>query len=90
MTQIHCHDGNTLSPRGGCNAHPFAPRAWLQALVQIGGGYALASGRRLWLVVEDCDQDDLASVMRPLIGQPDRVEAVRTAIERRSFGEMEA
>lgn len=65
----------------------FDPTAWLAALVQIGGGYALASGRKLWLVVEDCDYDDLASVMRPLIGNPGRAEAIRVAIERRSFGE---
>jgi hypothetical protein len=65
----------------------FDATAWLAALVQIGGGYALASGRKLWLVVEDCDHDDLAAVMRPLIGNPDRAEAIRDAIERRSFGE---
>lgn len=68
-------------------APTFDATAWLAALVQIGGGYALASGRKLWLVVEDCDHDDLASVMRPVIGNPDRVEAIRVAIERRSFGE---
>jgi len=65
----------------------FDPTAWLSALVQIGGGYALASGRKLWLVVEDCDYDDLASVMRPLIGNPDRAEAIRVAIERRQNGD---
>ncbi len=32
----------------------FDPAAWLSALVSIGGGYALASGRQLWLVVEEC------------------------------------
>ncbi len=78
VTQIH----------GAAAATPtFNPTAWLAALVQIGGGYALASGRKLWLVVEDCDHDDLAAVMRPLIGNPDRADAVRDAIERRSFGE---
>ncbi len=65
----------------------FDPTAWLSALVQIGGGYALASGRRLWLVVDDCDRDDLAAVMRPLIDNPDRADAIRDAIERRQNGD---
>jgi hypothetical protein len=68
-------------------APTFDAAAWLSALVQIGGGYALASGRKLWLVVEDCDYDDLVSVMRPLIGNPDRAEAIRVAIERRQNGD---
>lgn len=65
----------------------FDPAAWLSALVSIGGGYALASGRKLWLVVEECATVDIEDVMRPLIGHPDRVEAVRSAIERRHNGE---
>jgi hypothetical protein len=77
----------TATARCQHHACTFDPSAWLQSLVQIGGGYALASGRKLWLVVEACDPDELASVMRPLVGAPDRVEAVRTAIEMRSFGE---
>ncbi|MEG3083697.1 hypothetical protein U1707_08585 [Sphingomonas sp. PB2P12] len=32
----------------------FAPAAWLSAFVSIGGGYALASDRKLGLVVEMC------------------------------------
>jgi hypothetical protein len=64
----------------------FDPSAWLSALVSIGGGYALASGRKLWLVVEECSAIDIEDLMRPLIGHPDRVEAVRTAIERRQNG----
>jgi len=64
----------------------FDPAAWLSALVSIGGGYALASGRKLWLVVEECATVDVESLMRPLIGHPDRVEAVRSAIERRQNG----
>lgn len=64
----------------------FDPAAWLSALVSIGGGYALASGPKLWLVVEQCAAIDIEDLMRPLIGHPDRVEAVRTAIERRQNG----
>ena len=66
----------------------FDPGTWLAAFVQIGGGYALASGRKLWLVVDRCDHGDLTAVMRPLIGNPGRVEAIRRAIEAHSFGEM--
>lgn len=65
----------------------FSPTAWLHNLVQIGGGYALASGRKLWLVVEHCPADELTSVMSQIVGHPDRVEAVRVAIERRQNGE---
>ncbi len=68
-------------------APTFDATAWLPALVRIGGGYALASGRKLWLVVEDCDYEDLASVMRPLISNPHRAEAIRDAIERRQNGD---
>ncbi|MEN2787578.1 hypothetical protein ACFOKI_02835 [Sphingomonas qilianensis] len=66
----------------------FDPTAWLHALVAIGGGYALASGRKLWLVVQDCPADDLTPVMAQLVGHPERVEAVRTVIERRQVGQV--
>lgn len=66
----------------------FDPSTWLAAFVQIGGGYALASGRKLWLVVDRCDHGDLTAVMRPLIGNPGRVEAIRRAIEAHSLGQV--
>ena len=65
----------------------FCPNAWLHNLVQIGGGYALASGRKLWLVVEHCPADELTTVMSQIVGHPDRAEAVRVTIERRQNGE---
>lgn len=74
----------TQAPRP---APTFDPTAWLSALVSIGGGYALASGRKLWLVVEECAAIDIEDLMRPLIGHPERIEAVRSAIERRQNGE---
>ena len=60
---------------------------WLSSFVAIGGGYALASGRKLWLVVDHCPGDELASVMSQVVGHPGRIKAVRTAIERRQHGE---
>lgn len=73
--------------QGAARAAPtFDPAGWLSALVSIGGGYALASGRKLWLVVEECATADIEDLMRPLIGHPDRVDAVRSAIERRQNG----
>lgn len=73
--------------QGAAGAVPnFDPAAWLSALVSVGGGYALASGRKLWLVVEECAAVDIEDLMRPLIGHPDRIEAVRSAIERRQNG----
>ena len=77
----------TQLTQGAARAVPtFDPAAWLSALVSIGGGYALASGRKLWLVVEECATVDIENLMRPLIGHPDPVEAVRSAIERRQNG----
>jgi hypothetical protein len=74
--------------RHDMTAPPFDPAAWLHALVAIGGGYALASGRKLWLVVHDCAADELTPVIAQLVGHPERVEAVRTAIERRQSGDL--
>ncbi len=66
----------------------FDPRAWLLAFVAIGGGYALASGRKLWLVVQDCPADDLTPVMAQIVGKPDRAEAIRLYIEAQQNGEL--
>lgn len=66
----------------------FDPTGWLAALVAIGGGYALASGRKLWFVVQDCGEDELTTVMSHIVGKPDRVEALRWTIERRQAGEV--
>lgn len=72
-----------------CSAtHSFDPRAWLSAFVEIGGGYALASGRKLWLVVQDCPADDLTTVMAQIVGKPDRAEAIRCYIEAQQNGEL--
>lgn len=73
----------------GASASPaFSPARWLHSLVQIGGGYALASDKRLWLVVADCPADELTSVMAQIVGHPDRQDAVRLTIERRQNGEL--
>ncbi len=76
------------APAATSNAPTFDPATWLSALVAIGGGYALASGRKLWFVVQDCPADELTTVMSHIVGKPDRVEAVRWAIERRQAGEV--
>jgi hypothetical protein len=65
----------------------FDPSAWLSALVAIGGGYALAAGGKLWLVVQDCPAEELTPIMAQVVGQPDRQAAIRAAIVRRQFGE---
>lgn len=66
----------------------FDPRAWLSAFVAIGGGYALASGRKLWLVVQDCPADDLTPAMAEIVGRPERAEAIRLFIEAQQRGEL--
>lgn len=66
----------------------FDPAAWLTAMAQIGGGYALMSGRRLALMVDECHPEDLTTVMAPLIGRPDRQEAIKLAIEQRQLGQV--
>lgn len=65
----------------------FDPQLWLDALTTIGGGYALVSGRRLTFLVGEVDGEDLAPVMAQIVGQPDRQEAIKTAIERRRDAE---
>ena len=70
------------------NAPTFDSAAWLSALVAIGGGYALAAGRKLWFVVQDCPADELTTVMSQIVGKPDRVEALRWTIEGRQAGDL--
>jgi hypothetical protein len=65
----------------------FNPRLWLNALTAIGGGYALASDRRLHLLVDHCAADALTPVMAQIVGNADRVEAVKRAIVLRQAGE---
>jgi hypothetical protein len=66
----------------------FDPAAWLGAFVEIGGGYALAAGGKLWLVVQDCPAGELATVMSQVVGRSDRIAAIRFIIERRQNGEV--
>ncbi|MES3054566.1 hypothetical protein O6V14_02875 [Sphingomonas faeni] len=77
-----------LTQAAARSAPTFDPAAWLHALVSIGGGYALASDKRLWLVVADCPADELTDVMAQVVGHPDRQDAVRVTIERRQNGEI--
>lgn len=65
----------------------FDPRLWLSAFTSIGGGYALTPDRKLWLVVDACDDEELAACLSPLLGEPERQEAIKAAIEHRQFGE---
>lgn len=67
-------------------ADTFDASLWLRALVTIGGGYALAADRRLYLLVAECEPEDLAPLTAQLLGNPDRQEAVRRAIEQRQAG----
>lgn len=66
----------------------FDPSLWLRAFTEIGGGYALMSGRRLHLIVNECDGDALTGMMAQIVGQPERQEAVKHAIELRQHGEV--
>jgi hypothetical protein len=65
----------------------FDAPAWLHSLTEVGGGYALASGRKLWLVVDQVPAEALTPLMAALVGHPERQEAVRATIERRQAGE---
>ena len=71
-------------------APTFDPCAWLCALTEAGGGYALASERKLWLVVDLVPYEALVPLMSALVGHPDRQAAVRETIERRQAGELAA
>jgi hypothetical protein len=66
---------------------PFDPTLWLRSFAEIGGGYALTSARKLCFLVSDCDAEDLTGCMAQIIGQPDRQEALRRAIELRQLGQ---
>jgi len=77
-----------LAQGGATASSTFDPAAWLHDLVSIGGGYALASDKRLWLVVADCPADELTDVMAQVVGYPDRQDAVRFTIERRQNGDL--
>lgn len=66
----------------------FDAPAWLASFVAIGGGYALGSERKLWLVVEGCEADDLTPVMAQIVGHPDRAEAIRCTIEAQQTAEV--
>lgn len=79
---------NQMAQTAGPTSTTFSPARWLHSLVQIGGGYALASDKRLWLVVSECPADELTDVMAQVVGYPDRQDAVRLTIERRQNGEL--
>lgn len=79
---------NQLTQTASPASPTFSPARWLHSLVQIGGGYALASDKRLWLVVADCPADELTDVMAQIVGHPERQDAVRLTIERRQNGEL--
>ncbi|MBV9840228.1 MAG: hypothetical protein JOY99_01615 [Sphingomonadaceae bacterium] len=74
------------------SAAPFDPRLWLQTFVSIGGSYALTPepDRRMWLFVERCDAENLATVMAQIVGHKDRQDAVKLVIEQRQLGTMPA
>lgn len=42
----------------------------------------------LAFLVDDCDGDDLTSVMAQIVGKPERQDAIKAAIERRQNGEV--
>lgn len=79
---------NQLTQTAGPIGPAFNSARWLHSLVQIGGGYALASDNRIWFVVAECPADELTSVMAQIVGHPDRQDAVRLTIERRQNGEL--
>lgn len=74
--------------QGAASAVPaFNPRLWLDALTSIGGGYALGSDKRLFLLVDACPADELTGVMAQIVGNADRQDAVRHAITQHQIGE---
>lgn len=68
----------------------FNATLWLAALTEIGGGYALLSGRRLYLSVGRCSGEPLTAIMQQIVGRPDRQEAIKQAIESRQNGSVAA
>lgn len=68
----------------------FDPKLWLASLTELGGGYALMAGRKLFLAVDKCESEALSSIMSQIIGQPDRQEELKRSIEQRQQPEVKS
>lgn len=68
------------------NEAPFDARAWLAAFTDIGGGYAVISGRQVAFIVDSRDTRG-AGVIAQVTGRPGRLDEVRSFIELRQNGE---
>jgi hypothetical protein len=61
---------------------PFDAPRWVQTLTRAGGGYALNGEGQIAFLVANCTADDLTSTMAQIVGNPDRLEAVKRTAER--------
>ena len=67
----------------------FDAWAWLNGFTAIGGGYILHADRSLSLLIRDVT-GGLEEAMGQIVQHPERVEAIKVAIERRQIGEIAA
>lgn len=58
----------------------FDPREWLARYEQAGGGYALTSADKLVFITGGVDGLSLALAFRQIVGQPDRLAALKAAV----------
>lgn len=58
------------------DAHPFDTSAWLAALEQIGGGYALDTAGKSSLLTRDCKNPNFARALPTLVYRRGRMEAI--------------
>ena len=75
-----------MSAPANDNPAPFDARAWLAAFTDIGGGYAVISGRQVAFIVDRSDTR-AAGVIAQVTGRPGRLDDVRSYIELRQNGE---
>jgi hypothetical protein len=61
----------------------FDPGVWLARYEQAGGGYAMTSGDKLVFLTGAVDGLSLTLAFREIVGQPARLEAVKTTIANR-------
>jgi len=72
----------STSAKGAAGAAPtFDPRAWLTEYVSAGGAYVLTLHGAPIFLVADMDGHFLTAVMSDIVGRPDRLSAVRAAME---------
>jgi hypothetical protein len=63
------------------SALSFDARLWLDTFTTLGGGYVVYGERKIAFLVAGICALDLAMMMRVIAGRPERLEALKDAVE---------